>query len=384
MERATFRVTEYSYHGRKRWRLRIPARFSSTGKEVALYYTTKQDAERDAVALRAKHSGGSLLAADLLAPDAVRDARTALAKLAAAGSHMSLTDAVTLALDHAAMLDRSLSVTDMFERYAADVSAARAWSTKYRATWRQYSTRFAATFGPRLCATITAQELREWYAATYPSATSYNSAMAVVAPCFAWAVKQELMDRSPFLLLERRKIVQRDAVDVFTVDECRRLLDAAAAAGPDTLRAFAILLFAGIRPNELTQLTWADIHPEGNGLYIHVRPSVAKTRSVRLVSVRQPLLANLTAALRCNPSGKLIPTDWKRIAASVRKTAGLQFRPDAPRHSFASYLLASGATIQEVQSDMGHTKGSDMLFKHYRAAVTPEQAAAFWALPLVP
>ena len=104
MKRATFRVTEYSYHGRKRWRLRIPARFSSTGKEVALYYTTKQEAERDAVTLRAKHSGGSLLAADLLAPDAVRDARAALAKLAAAGSHMSLTDAVTLDISEAQAL----------------------------------------------------------------------------------------------------------------------------------------------------------------------------------------------------------------------------------------------------------------------------------------
>lgn len=382
MKRATFRVTEYSYHGRRRWRLRIPARFSSTGKEVALYYTTKQEAERDAVALRAKHSGGALLAADLLAPDAVRDARTALSKLAAAGSRMSLTEAVTLALDHAAMLDRSLSVSDMFERYAAEVSAARAWSTKYRATWRQYSTRFAATFGARVCSTITAQELREWHASTYPSAPSYNSALAVVAPAFAWAVKQELMDRSPFLLIERRKVQQRDAVDVFTIPECRRLLDAAAAHSPEMLRAFAILLFAGIRPNELPKLTWADIHAEPNGLYIHVRPSVAKTRSVRLVKVREPLLTNLTAALRNHPSGRLTPINWRRWSGEVRKAAGLQFRPDAPRHSFASYLLASGATVQEVQADLGHAKGSDMLFKHYRAAVTPEQAAAFWALTL--
>lgn len=382
MKRATFRVTEYSYHGRRRWRLRIPARFSSTGKEVALYYTTKADAERDAVALRAKHSGGSLLAADMLAPDAVRDARTALAKLAAAGSRMSLTEAVTLALDHAAALERSLTVTALLERYAAEVSTAREWSKKYQATWRQCSTKFAAAFASRQVVTISAQELREWYAATYASAPSYNSALAVMAPAFAWAVKQEIIERNPFLLIERRKVAKAEGIDVFTPEECRRLLKVASTYGPGFVRCYGILLFAGIRPNELAQLKWEDLRRDALGLYIHVRPSVAKTRQVRLVKVRPPLLDNLSAALDSAPSGKVVPVNWKRYSAEIRKKARLQNRPDAPRHSFASYLLAAGASVHEVQADLGHAKGSDMLFKHYRGAVTPGAAAQYWSIEL--
>ncbi len=35
-----------------------------------------------------------------------------------------------------------------------------------------------------------------------------------------------------------------------------------------------------------------------------------------------------------------------------------------------------------VRADLGHARGSDMLFRHYRAAVSPAAAAEFWAIRL--
>ena len=404
MRRPTFKVCQYLHRGKRMWRIRIPARFSATGKVSDLYYHTKADAERDAVALREKYASGDLLRNDILSPAVVRDARDALAMLAAAGSTMSLTAAVKLALEHQAAIGRGLPVSELLERYAAEVSAARQWSTKHRGTWRNYATRFAAAFGTRNIATITAPELREWYAANYgQSATYYNSALAVIAPAFSWAVKQELIDRNPFELIERRKVAAADGVDIFTPAEARRLLAACrdhtanTPAHPmwdggtvpaiyrldcaDARLPFAILLFAGIRPEELTKLTWEDIRTEPNGTeYIHVRPSVAKTRQVRLVRVRPTLAAFLATVPQNARTGALVPKNWKRKAAIVRKAAGLQNRHDTARHSFASYVLAQDGSLDNLRADLGHTRGSDMLYKHYRAATTAETAAEYWSI----
>lgn len=346
-----------------------------------MVYLKKADADRDATKLRQQFAAGELVRFSMLGPELMRDARQASELLRKADVELSLTDAVKLALEHTRHLNRSLTVAALFEQYAAAVSEERAWSVKYRSTWRQYSTKFAAVFGERKAATITPQELRDYFSANYASASYYNSVMAVIAPAFAWAVQQQTLRESPFKYLARRKEEAREGVDVYTVEEARRLLSTAAAHG--ALLPFAVLLFAGIRPDELTKLVWTDVHIEHDGqMLIHVRPSVAKTRDVRLVRVREPLRALMAEALQNGADGKLVPANWQRTAKAVRAAADLQNRPDAARHSFASYSLAAGETEQAVQADMGHSGNSRMLFKHYRAAVRPSDAAAFWSIDL--
>ncbi len=363
------------------YRIRIPARFSANGKVQDLYYKTKAEAEKDAAELRRKHSAGEIVRQDLMTPEMVRDARNAHALLAEAGVEMNLTDAVQLALKHVSIMQKSWTVSELIERYEADAREARGWSAKYISTWRQYSTRFAGEFGGRRAAELTPQELRDYFSGHYQSATYYNSAISVLSPAFAWAVKQQTLERSPFEFVEKRRPEQRETVDVFSVEEAQTLLRSADAHG--VVIPFAIMLFAGIRPHELTRLRWEDFRVEQDGtLLLHVRPSVAKTRSVRLVHVHDPLKSVLLQCLSNGACGQIVPTNWERVAKRVRSEAGLKGRHDAARHSFASYSLAAGRSVAEVQSDMGHARGSDMLFKHYRGAVTPAAAHAYWALAI--
>ena len=149
----------------------------------------------------------------------------------------------------------------------------------------------------------------------------------------------------------------------------------------DALVPFAVLLFAGIRPEELTKLTWEDLRTEpGGAAYIHIKPSVAKTRQVRLVRVRETLAAFLALVPENARTGALVPKNWKRKAAIVRKAAGLQNRHDTARHSFASYALALDNSLDNLRADLGHTRGSDMLYKHYRAATSAEAARQYWGI----
>lgn len=381
MRKALFRVTAYTQGNRHRWRLFIPARFSATGKRRAIYYNTKSDAEKDAHALRNKYAAGEMLISSVLTPDSARDAQAALSTLRTAGLDITLREAAQIAVERNRELLRGIPVSELLKRYADEVSESRAWSTKYRCTWRQYSAKFAAKFGERNVSTLTEHELQEWHASQYSSASYFNSALAVISPAFTWAVNKRILRENPFDRIERRKVQSTEGVDIFTLSECRSLLDAAQANG--TLLPFSILLFAGIRPNELTRLTWADIREDADAaLFIHIRPTVSKTRSVRLVRIREPLRSLIATELKHSPSGPLVPTGWQRKAKVTRAAAGLQNRADAARHSFASYLLAAGESVDSVRADLGHSKGSDMLFKHYRGIVSPADAAAFWSMTL--
>lgn len=381
MIREPFSAKPYMSRGRQVWRVRIPARFSVSGKEQHLYYESRREAEAEAKLLRRKFVGGELMAANLLTADLVSDVRAAKRVLEAAGSTLSLEEAARLAVEREQQLDRSLTVDALFERYAAEVSASRGWSAKYKSTWRQYSSRFAEVFGGELVANISAQALRDFFGLRYASASYYNSALAVIAPAFSWAVKQQTLDKSPFDFVERRKVAASEGVDVFSPEEAERLVRVSRAHG--ALLPFAILLFAGVRPEELKKLTWQDIRIQADGqMLLHIRPSVAKTRSVRLVRVREPLRSLMASHLTEAPEGSLVPRGWERLSKAVRAEAKLQNRSDAARHSFASYSLAAGESIEAVRADMGHSRGSDMLFKHYRAAVTPESAAQFWSIQL--
>ena len=380
MRTPTFKPRPYKARGKMRWRIRIPGRFTVNGKDGQLYYDTLAEAEVDARELRRKFLNGELGNGKMLGSAGIEDASRAYAVLASAGvSGVTLEQLAREFADRYSSAGSGVSVDDLLVRYAAAVSGIRNWSAKYMRTWRQYSSKFAEEFGERTIGSLVPDEIRAWAEARFTSATYFNSALGVLSPCFSWAVQQKMLPENPFDRIERRRMVRSDAIDIFTPAEAARLLGTAAAR--DVAVPFALMLFAGIRPAEAARMEWSDIRRDPSGeLAIMVRPSVAKTREVRLVTVRGPLAPLLETALASCPSGRIIPVSWNNISKAVRADAGLKNRHDAARHSFASYALAAGVPMAQVQDEMGHSRGSAMLFRHYRALATPSEAEEFWGI----
>jgi integrase len=62
-----------------------------------------------------------------------------------------------------------------------------------------------------------------------------------------------------------------------------------------------------------------------------------------------------------------------------RTAAGLKkWQSNALRHGFASYHLAKFKDAAKLALELGHTK-QDLLFRHYRELVKPEQAEKYWS-----
>ena len=160
-------------------------------------------------------------------------------------------------------------------------------------------------------------------------------------------------------------------IRALTADEAGRLLRAAMECAPDLLPAFALGLFAGLRPHEIARLDAGAIGAK----VIRVGAGVAKKRRLRLVDVAPALRAWLDAV---PPISGRIPTSRARWRVVVSKS-GVAWSPDVLRHTFATMHHAAHEDAQRTALQLGHL-GTAVLFDHYRALATREEAAAFWAL----
>ncbi len=170
-------------------------------------------------------------------------------------------------------------------------------------------------------------------------------------------------------------------------------MEAAVDHQPDTVPAFAIALFTGMRQKEITRLLPADITAEG----ITVPKVSAKTKRRRFIQMSEPLAAWLAEY----PIGETVcPPNWTRKDKYVRRMAGFKVwsdmvkEPDTPappdslpawpenalRHTAATMAVCMGKPIEQLIFEHGHTGGLEMLRRHYVGAMPKAEALKIWAI----
>jgi len=68
----------------------------------------------------------------------------------------------------------------------------------------------------------------------------------------------------------------------------------------------------------------------------------------------------------------------RRLKKQVAEEAGIQWKHNALRHSFASYRLAQIQNANQVALETGHTV--KVLFTNYRELVTPDEAKSWFEI----
>jgi integrase len=175
------------------------------------------------------------------------------------------------------------------------------------------------------------------------------------------------------VLSGKSKKRKRKAVEIMTVSQCAAMLRA--CQNKRERWAVALLLFAGIRPfvddGEITRLDWSDV----GEAQIYISGDVSKTGTDRHI----PITPRLARLLRGHPTeGKVTPNRWKLAYQRLRTAADIAGKQDITRHTFASnYLAAFGEDA--TKAAMGHSKGSDTLFRHYRRSVTKEAGERYFS-----
>ena len=348
--------------------LYVPEYLSADKKARRLYFRTRADAERKRVALIAATRTEAREA--VLSNAQLVDARRAFERLAEAGLSISLDHAIEVALPLLRVSGSRITVRQLLAEFAE--IKAPSWRPHTAANFRQASAMMNEALGDTLLTELTSPILGAWLN-SYERPAYIAGMIRTLRPAFSYAVRQGMLPESPFSKLEPVRVPARAEIDIFTPAEARRLME---TATEECRAAFALLLFAGIRPVELTKLTWGAIR-DG---YVHLTPSVAKTAQVRNVEMEPTLAAWLATCGTHRPDEKVCPANWKRKSQAIKREAGLSGRQDTARHSYASYHLATYRDKAALLENMGHSANSAILMRHYRAAATPTDAAQYWAI----
>lgn len=231
---------------------------------------------------------------------------------------------------------------------------------------------------------LSAQDCRRLIAAASTSASGRNKARARLGSLFNYARKRGWCPNNPIHKIPPERLPEKE-LTALSLPQITRLTDTLscpAFAACDA--AVSLMLWAGIRPQEVTRLRWSDIDlPERT---IHLKAAQTKTGGGRPVRIQEVLYRRLAAyrqAFACSDSDRLIPPNWGRLWKRLRTAAGLEpWRPDTLRHTFASYHLKYFHDFARLQQEMGH-RDAGMLQTRYLnlRGITAAAAARFWELP---
>ena len=197
---------------------------------------------------------------------------------------------------------------------------------------------------------------------------------------FAWLAAEGDLEVNPMLGISR-PIVPPTEIAVLTPEEVRRLLDTCRGKGADNRRDLAILaimLDAGLRLSEVTNLTLDDV---GEDRTLRVFGKGRKWRTVSLGATASTALDRWLRTRGSEPGGlwsgrkgPLTPTGVRGVVRRRARMAGLKVHPHMLRHTFVDSWLRNGGSEVDLSKLAGWT--STAMANRYAQHRAAERAIA--------
>jgi integrase len=197
-------------------------------------------------------------------------------------------------------------------------------------------------------------------------------------------VKREYAASNPVEKVDRPEVDDNEP-KILALEDCRNLLAAARDYKDGLLLPYIVLgLFAGLRPAELSRLTWDKIDLEEGTVTLD--GSMAKTRQRRIVKVSDNAIDWLKDYTLAKPPFTF--SNFQRDFASVKNAAGFNGKegakglrawvPDYLRHTAISNHFAHHKHEGETASWAGNSP--NIIHRHYKALVKEAEAEEFWEI----
>lgn len=201
------------------------------------------------------------------------------------------------------------------------------------------------------------------------SAHSYRKGRAILHSIFAFGKKMQWCDSNPVDNIDIPRVQEHEIVPL-TLDEIERLERAADQPEHRAMRtSLHLMLYCGLRPNEVERLKPEDIQHREKRVLIH--PRTSKTGGGRVVPLRK--------AARLRGVRLRIPRNWQNRWKALRRAAGFtHWVADVCRHTFASYHAAHFRNLPELQLEMGHSTPA-LLRSRYLNLPRTCHASRFWS-----
>lgn len=378
------RTPSFSYKSTKAgWEVPIPASLSDNGKFRRVYHRTKAEAQAHVRRLKETYTGQRDKAANIPA---------ALAEDAAAASGLLADFGITLkqaAAYYVEQHDRRAKAPTLRKAFATAIKRRRNKRPKTLRDYRLWERKLPTDFLDMNICDIEGRHIAAALDKATGTPIQWKKGQRYVSAVLGDCVKSGFLSDNPAGQMHAPEAATKDDdVSLYTPSELKKLLGACKDYSTghnrkcaDCLAAFATMAFAGIRPDEITRLTWSKVLLDDADAVIRVDRSVAKKSRRRNVRIQSTLRAWLEAVPMEERRGRVAPANWENKARRVKKEAGIDGREkqDALRHSFGTYLLAFENDEGAIRNDMGHTH-MKVFYDHYFKAVTKKEAIAYWAI----
>ena len=312
-----------------------------------------------------------------------QDARDAIRALE--GHHMTLLECVKSFL---ALGGKSTRPTDSIPiEDATDAFLRKCLIRKLRPTsisfYRQFLSNFCDQFPNAHLDEVTRESLMSWLSPMSPASASarvrsiralYNHGRHQLPP---WCSTNPAENLPLSVPMRDRKI------EFLTVAQAERIM---LQSPREYTAALALMLFAGIRPEEIRgtdkpALTWQNIDLRERSITIPA--NVSKTRTARVIQNGCP--RNLWKWINASPhkTGDVSPIHYATLRTIAQRAAclhGEQWPHDATRHSFATYYVAAFGDIAAAVEITGHGESLSTFKRHYHGAAKKEDALKYFAI----
>jgi integrase len=347
---------EHSY-----WRVIIPADILREGEKREQLFTVKEDATDFITELKTRRGSPSFPLCELSIVEKARLAH--LLKLA--GSIDRMESAVTT---YVKTTPTTLTQRTLTEAIAEVVDRKRKRNKRevYVEQLEDVLNIFRKGREQKPVSEITKAEIEAWLDAGNWKPWTKVGYLGRLGTLFSFCKAQGYVTSNPTIGIEKPSTTDTE-IGIISYAEAKELLRVSKEKDPEIALCFALQLFGYLRPSEALRLTKADLaRPE-----IIASGHKTKTRMRRVIPINETLRSWIDLGAEVPKRGVRERVDKIRAIVAVRWTK------DCLRHSCVSNSYPLHGAVKTSQWS-GHDE--DMLFRHYRALVTDEEAKRWWTL----
>lgn len=304
-----------------------------------------------------------------------------------------LHEAVQLWLNVASKKVQAILVKDVVEEMLKaknnDDFVGQKQKTNLRLRWGK----FCQSFGDRVISTIKAKEIDTFLANPEWAPRTKAHYRQAILMLFDYAKRKEYLDPDRDHQADKTEVirVQESKLESWSVGEMRALLQ---NATPKTLPWIVLGAFAGVRSAEIERMDWEDIDWNANLILVHskrVGRGKIRAHNDRTIPMTENLKSWLSPFRTCSGNilhslgVKNIYEDLDNITKRIRQNnTDFEWKPNANRHSFATYYLALTGDASQTALACGHNPS--MLLRRYKTitvngrTVTREMAKEYFSL----
>ena len=291
----------------------------------------------------------------------------------------SLGDAVAFYVQHLeTTAKRDATPLSEIVRRFLDEKEKEGVSDVHLADLKNRIARFAVEFGETPIANIDRNDISDWLHALPLAPQSKKNFRRVLGNLFSYAVRAGVLEVNPVAATSNPKTRRKKAV-ILKPDEVSQLLT---ASPTETLPAFILMTFCGIRNKETFRLDWRDIDWEDGTVEVSAEDGKRESHA-RHVTIPENALEWLRPLAKRR--GKIAAfrdfDEYTRRLQDARAAAGWdvgEWPANALRKTFISCHYESHGSVDATAKEAGTSVA--MIHTHYRKLIKKKDADRLWEI----